>query len=94
MDRPVCLLLLTTKRSISVDTTVDLMLLSIKMAVLVDRTTNLMCELSLVHTDAPAPHRYEQQDSNAMVSVTTRYGETLSAPWVYVDMLQYWRRYE
>ena len=52
------------------------------------------CELSLVHTDAATPHRYEQQDSKANISVTTRYGQTLSAPWVYVDMLQFWRRYE
>ena len=52
------------------------------------------CELSLVHTDAATPHRYEQQDSNANITVTTRYGETLSAPWVYVDMLNFWRKYE
>ena len=52
------------------------------------------CELSLVHTDAATPHRYEQQDSNANITVTTRYGETLSAPWVYVDMVEFWRRYE
>ena len=51
------------------------------------------CELSLVHTDASTPHRYEQQDSNANITVTTRYGETLSAPWVYVDMLKFWRKY-
>ena len=51
------------------------------------------CELSLVHTDAATPHRYEQQDSNANITVTTRYGETLSAPWVYVDMLKFWRKY-
>lgn len=52
------------------------------------------CELSVVHTDASTPHRYEQQDSNANITVTTRYGETLSAPWVYVDMVEFWRRYE
>ena len=52
------------------------------------------CELSVVHTDAATPHRYEQQDSQANISVTTRYGETMSAPWVYVDMLKFWRKYE
>ena len=52
------------------------------------------CELSLVHTDAATPHRYEQQDSQANITVTTRYGETMSAPWVYVDMLNWWRKYE
>lgn len=52
------------------------------------------CELSLVHTDASTPHRYEQQDSKANIDVTTRFGETLSAPWVYVDMLKFWRKYE
>jgi hypothetical protein len=52
------------------------------------------CELSLVHTDASTPHRYEQQDSKANIEVTTRFGETLSAPWVYVDMLKFWRKYE
>jgi acetyl esterase/lipase/lysophospholipase L1-like esterase len=52
------------------------------------------CELSLVHTDASTPHRYEQQDSNANITVTTRFGETMSAPWVYVDMVKFWRKYE
>ena len=52
------------------------------------------CELSLVHTDASTPHRYEQQDSNANITVTTRYGETMSAPWVYVEMVKFWRKYE
>lgn len=58
------------------------------------KNAGMECELSLVHTDAATPHRYEQQDSKANISVTTRYGETLSAPWVYVDMLQFWRKYE
>lgn len=52
------------------------------------------CELSLIHTDASTPHRYEQQDSNANITVTTRFGETMSAPWVYVDMVKFWRKYE
>lgn len=58
------------------------------------KNAGMECELSLVHTDAATPHRYEQQDSNANITVTTRYGETLSAPWVYVDMLEFWRKYE
>ncbi len=51
-------------------------------------------ELSLVHTDASTPHRYELQDSQAFVEVTTSSGETMQAPWVYVDMLEFWRKYE
>ena len=58
------------------------------------KNAGMECELSLVHTDAAIPHRYEQQDSNANITVTTRYGEALSAPWVYVDMLEFWRKYE
>ena len=58
------------------------------------QNAGIECELSIVHTDASAPHRYEQQDSNANINVTTRYGETMSAPWVYVDMLKWWRKYE
>ena len=52
------------------------------------------CELSLVHTDAATPHRYEQQDSKAYIDVTTSYGETMQAPWVYVEMLNFWRKHE
>ena len=52
------------------------------------------CELSLVHTDASSGHRYELQDSQAYIDVTTLYGENVSAPWVYVDILEFWRKYE
>lgn len=58
------------------------------------KNAGMECELSLVHTDASNAHRYEQQDSKANINVTTRYGETISAPWVYVDMLKFWRKYE
>lgn len=58
------------------------------------RNSGQVAELSLVHTDASTPHRYELQDSEAFISVTTSYGETMQAPWVYVDMLEFWRTYE
>ena len=58
------------------------------------KNAGMECDLSLVHTDASTPHRYEQQDSKANITVTTRYGEAMSAPWVYVDMLKFWRKYE
>ena len=34
------------------------------------------------------------QDSRHLTEVTTIYGETVQAPLVYVEMLQFWRRYE
>ena len=53
-----------------------------------------ICELRMFHTDAPTPHKFELGDSRAMIEVTTTYGKTMSAPLVYVEMLQFWRRYE
>ena len=53
-----------------------------------------VCELRLFHTDASSPHNFEVQDSRHLTEVTTIYGETVQAPLVYVEMLQFWRRYE
>ena len=53
-----------------------------------------VCELRLFHTDAASPHNFEVQDSRYLTEVTTVYGETMQAPLVYVEMLQFWRRYE
>lgn len=53
-----------------------------------------VCELRLFHTDASSPHNFEVQDSRHLTEVTTTYGETVQAPLVYVEMLQFWRRYE
>ena len=53
-----------------------------------------VCELRLFHTDASSPHNFEVQDSRHLTEVTTVYGETMQAPLVYVEMLQFWRRYE
>ena len=53
-----------------------------------------ICELRMFHTDASTPHKFELNDSRAMITVTTSYGKTMSAPLVYVEMLQFWRRYE
>ena len=58
------------------------------------QNAGMECELSLVHTDASNGHRYELQDSQAYTEVTTSNGETMQAPWVYIDMLQFWRKYE
>lgn len=52
------------------------------------------CELRLFSTDASSTHHFEQQDSRAYTDVTTIYGETVSAPIVYYEMMQFWRRYE
>lgn len=53
-----------------------------------------VCELRMFHTDAGAPHHFELQDSRYLTEVTTIYGETMQAPLVYVEMLEFWRRYE
>ena len=58
------------------------------------KNAGVECELSLVHTDAASPHRYELDDSNAYIDVTTIAGETMQAPWVYVEMLNFWRKHE
>ena len=52
------------------------------------------CELRVFSTDASSAHHFEQQDSRAYTDVTTIYGETMSAPLVYIEMMQFWRRYE
>jgi len=40
-------------------------------------------------------HHYDTQDLNLRTSVTTKYGEQMTnIPVVYVEMLQFWRRYE
>ena len=52
------------------------------------------CELRVFSTDAGSAHHFEQQDSRAYTSVTTVYGKTMSAPLVYIEMMQFWRRYE
>jgi hypothetical protein len=51
-------------------------------------------ELRLFHSDAPSAHHFEQQDSRAYTEVTTIYGKTMTAPLVYIEMMQFWRRYE
>lgn len=45
-------------------------------------------------SDSSTPHWFELTDSRAMTDITTIYGETVTAPKVYVEMLQFWRRYE
>lgn len=52
------------------------------------------CELRLFSTDAESAHHFEQRDSRANTEVTTVYGETMTAPLVYAEMMQFWRRYE
>lgn len=52
------------------------------------------CELRVFSTDASSAHHFEQQDSRAYTDVTTIHGETISAPLVYAEMMQFWRRYE
>lgn len=49
---------------------------------------------TLPDSDSNTPHWFELKDSRAMTTVTTVYGETVTAPKVYVEMLQFWRRYE
>ena len=40
-------------------------------------------------------HHYDTQDPALKTTVTTRYGETMTGvPIVYIEMLQFWRRYE
>ena len=40
-------------------------------------------------------HHYDTQDPALRADVTTKYGEELeSIPVVYIEMLQFWRRYE
>ena len=40
-------------------------------------------------------HHYDTQDATLRASVTTRFGEQMSnVPIVYIEMLQFWRRYE
>ena len=53
-----------------------------------------VCELRLFHTDAESPHRFYNQDSRAFTEVSTTYGGTMQAPVVYIEALQFWRRYE
>ena len=54
-----------------------------------------ICELRLYTTDETGdPHHLELLDSRTMIDVTTIYGETMKAPLPYVEMLQFWRRYE
>ena len=52
------------------------------------------CELRLMHTDASSGHHFEIQDSRAYADLTTIYGETINAPIIYYEMMQFWRRYE
>ena len=58
--------------------------------------TNAGCvnELRLFSTDASNAHRFELSDSRAYVNHTTIFGEVVSAPVAYIEMLQFWRRYE
>ncbi len=51
-------------------------------------------ELRLFSTDTSDAHHFEFKDSRAFIDHTTIYGETIHAPLVYVEMLQFWRRYE
>lgn len=54
-----------------------------------------ICELRLFDSDATSDyHHFELLDSRAFINHTTVYGETINAPLVYVEMLQFWRRYE
>ena len=53
-----------------------------------------ICELSMYHTDAESPHKFELQDSQAYTSVTTQFGKTMQVPYVYIEMMQFWRRFE
>lgn len=53
-----------------------------------------VCELRMFHSDASKTHHFELEDSRYLIDVTTVYGETMQAPLVYVEMLQFWRRYE
>ena len=53
-----------------------------------------VCELRMFHSDASQTHHFELEDSRYLTNVTTVYGETTQAPLVYVEMLQFWRRYE
>lgn len=51
-------------------------------------------ELRMFNTTASKPHSFESSDPNRSISVTTRYGETITTSIVYVEMLNFWRRYE
>ncbi len=51
-------------------------------------------ELRMFNTTASKPHSFESTDANRLVSVVTRYGETVQASIVYVEMVKFWRRYE
>ena len=53
-----------------------------------------VCELRLFHTDAETPHSFYVQDSRAYTEITTSCGVTMQAPVVFIEALQFWRRYE
>jgi len=68
---------------------------NIKMFYKMCENANEICELRLFNTDETTdPHHFEFLDSRAYINKTTIYGETVRAPLVYVEMLQFWRRYE
>lgn len=58
------------------------------------RNSGQICELSMYHTDAESPHKFELLDSQAYTQVTTKYGKTMQAPFVYIEMMEFWRRFK
>ena len=51
-------------------------------------------ELRMFNTTSGSAHQFESTDPNRMASVTTKYGETVQASIVYIEMVRFWRRYE
>ena len=52
------------------------------------------CELALYNSKISAPHHFELQDPQYMTQVTTKDGQTMQAPLIYIEMLEYWKKYE
>ena len=52
------------------------------------------CELALYNSKISAPHHFELQDPQYMTQVTTKDGQTMQVPLIYIEMLEYWKKYE
>ena len=50
-------------------------------------------ELRMFHTTSSSPHQFESTDPNRKATVVTKYGETVQASIVYIEMVRFWRRY-
>lgn len=53
-----------------------------------------VCELRVLHTSSSNSHTAELHDANRNITVETVFGETVTASLIYVEILQFWRRYE